>query len=193
MHVSGMLQDCLLLLVNLLRDNPANQLMFRESGYLANMHLLLELPSAATGGLAGAALALEAHLAGLRNPGVSGSVSPEIEANLTHSMDLVAALLTPVSSAALAAERSGGAEASRSKAEMGAVCLEANHALLGKTSVREKLLGLALLDGQGAAGTLRCKALQVLQLFVRGRQVAQDSLGSVVVLWRERQVPCLQV
>jgi hypothetical protein len=188
------LQDCLLLLVNLLLDNPANQLMFRESGYLANVHLLLELPSASpSGGLAHAASVIEAHLAGPEVPGISAPVSPEVAANLTQSMDLLAALLTPVSSAALAPERCGGAEASRSKAEMGTVCLEANHALVAKTDVCEKLLEIALFPGHSTACTLRCRALQVLLLIVKGRQSAQDALGNAVVSWRDRRVPCLQV
>lgn len=190
-HVRDCLQDCVHLLNNLLRDNPANQLMFRESGFLANAHLLLDLPTHDTSGLSGAASALEAHLAGA--PGATGALSEDVAANLVSGMELVAVLLTPISPAALAPSACGGVEAARGKGEMAAMCLEANHAMLARTPLRDKLLKLALITGQGCACNVRCQALRTLRRVVSKRQAAQDALGNASVQLQGRPAPCLQV
>ena len=187
------MQDCVLLLQNLLRDNPANQLMFRESGFLANAHLLLDLPAHEPGSLAGAASAIEAHLAGAPAPGGPGALSEDVAANLNGALELVSALLTPISPAALAPGACGGVEAARAKGEMAAMCLEANHAMLARTPLRDKLLQLALITGQGCACHVRCQALRTLQRVVHKRQAAQDALGNASVQLQGRPAPCLQV
>jgi hypothetical protein len=187
-----MLQDCVQLLTNLLRDNPANQLMFRESGHLANIPSLLRLPSSTApahgSALQAAASAVEAQLSG---PGAGSALGTDVASNLQAAMELVTALLTPMAHSNVA--KHGGAEALRGKLEMANMCLEANHALLAKTQLCAHLLELALLQGQGVACNVRRKALQTLCAVVTGRQSAQDAAGNASVTVRGATVPAIQV
>jgi Uso1 / p115 like vesicle tethering protein, head region len=189
-------QDCLLLLINLLRDNPANQLMFRETGHLGNVPNLLRVPDAASApagtGLRAAASGIEARLEGPAGPGGGGGLSPDVAATLRAAMELVTALLSPLSPATMDPASHGGAEALRGKVEMAKMCLEANHALLAKTQLRVSLLELALLQGQGAACDARCQALQTLGVAVAGRQAVQDALGNTKVSVRGTSTPAIQ-
>lgn len=72
-------QDCFQLLAALLRGSPPNQLMFRETGFLAQLPTLLRLPEDASGGVAPA----------------GGELAPQKAANLVAAMDVVLALLPP--------------------------------------------------------------------------------------------------
>lgn len=189
------MQDCLQLLLLLVHDNPANQLMFRESGHLANVHYLLRLPgsapAAAPSGFQAAAASLEARFEGAGAP--PGLLSAEVAANLCNAVDLVCALLSPLSPAAIEPATSGGAEAVRSKMEMAAMCLEANHAVFAKARLHAALLDVALVVGQGAAVDVRCKALQAMRVLVAGRQSAQDTVGNATVTVRGAPTPAVQV
>ena len=185
------------MLVTLLRDNPANQLMFRESGHLSNVPLLLKLPadgpSAQQSGYLGQAVqSFEAQLAG--PPGASTPALPaEVAANVCSAAELVRALLCPISVAAMQPEACGGAEAAQAKHSMAKQCLEANHALLLKSKLQGALLDLALLQGQGPACSVRVAALQALQSMLAGRQPAQDAFVNATVAARGAQTPAIQV
>jgi hypothetical protein len=63
-------QDCLLLLAALLRHSPPNQLMFRETGFLAQLPVLLRLPE-------------------------GGELAAQKAANLAAALEVALALLPP--------------------------------------------------------------------------------------------------
>ncbi|KAL4452662.1 hypothetical protein ABPG75_008324 [Micractinium tetrahymenae] len=72
-------QDCFQLMAALLRGSPPNQLMFRETGFLAQLPTLLRLPAEVGNGA-----------------GVGGAeLAPQKAANLVAAMDVVLALLPP--------------------------------------------------------------------------------------------------
>ena len=107
-----MVQDCFQLLAALLRGSPANQLMFRETGQLAQLPAMLRLPEAAPspGGGASAAVArlggsvhnlmgsmgaVGAGLEGPASPRGRRELAPQKAANLVAAMEVVLALLPP--------------------------------------------------------------------------------------------------
>ena len=187
----GCVQDCLHLLDNLLRDNPANQLMFREAGFLANLHSLLRLPAPAAPKGTAFAAAVESQLAG--SSAAAASVSADVCRNVCNAMQLTVSLLSPLSAAARDPAAAGGAEAAKAKIEMASMCLVANHAILAKTAARDNLVALALLLGQGPVSEVRCHALHTLCVMVQQRQQAQDALGNMTVDVASSKVPAIQV
>jgi hypothetical protein len=187
----GMLQDCLQLLISLLCDNPSNQLMFRESGYLSNLHRLLRLSVAPAPAPSGFASTVEVHLS--TSNSAAEILTAETASNVCKAVQLVCVLLSPLSTTAADPANNGGVEAARGKVEMATMCLEANHALLAKTPLQEALLELALLHGQGPACGVRCSALHALRLMVEDRHTAQDAIGNATVVARGSTVPAIQV
>ena len=105
-------QDCFQLLAALLRGSPPNQLMFRETGLLAQMPAMLRLPEAVPSPASGASAAVArlggsvhnlmgsmgAVGAGMDSPASPGGrreLPPQKAANLVAAMEVVLALLPP--------------------------------------------------------------------------------------------------
>lgn len=86
-------QDCLQLLAALLRGSPPNQLMFRETGFLAQLPTMLKLPDSDSpsggGGRGRVALALPG------SPTARRELAPQAAANLAAALEVVLVLLPP--------------------------------------------------------------------------------------------------
>lgn len=193
-YVQGgiIVQDSLVLLNNLLRNNPSNQLMFREAGYIANLHRLLFLDAdiAQVTDLTSAARVLEDRLRGETGRGESPpALSTQAAANLLCALEMVLILTTPVP--AQAPGDSDSAAAGRH--EMAVMCNEANHTLLAKSATLNEVLSLSLLPGCDGARPVRVMALRCAARLVSQRQAAQDRLSSGSVAVRGHTVPVLQV
>lgn len=105
-------QDCFQLLAALLRNSPPNQLMFRETGLLAQLPAMLRLPEAVPSPASGASAAVArlggsvhnlmggmgavgAGLDGPASPGGRRELPPQKAANLVAAVEVVLALLPP--------------------------------------------------------------------------------------------------
>ena len=185
-------QDCFQLLAALLRGSTPNQLMFRETGLLAQLPAMLRLPDEAPGG-GGAAAAHVARLGGgaISLMGAAGldsgmsagperrQLAPQKAANLVAAMEVVLALLPPAAAPPTAPVCASAAE---------------NRQALLHRGLLDVLVDLALQGGGVADDSVRAQALLCLAALVGGSRVQQDQLAALAVKWGGHEsVPLLQV
>ncbi|KAK9825363.1 hypothetical protein WJX81_004059 [Elliptochloris bilobata] len=157
-------QDCLELLNNLLRTNPGNQLMFRETGHVSGLLALLQVAPPRSS----------------RRRGVARQAA----ANLLAALETVHLLLDPPKGpqAASAAE-----EKQREENRV------SNQAALLRGSALDALLALALLSSSVPSPAVRTQALQCVQKLLVAMPQAQMALMEASLSLREGgSVPALQ-
>ncbi|PSC74328.1 Arginine deiminase [Micractinium conductrix] len=154
-------QDCFQLMAALLRSSPPNQLMFRETGFLAQLPAMLRLPE--SGGAAPGQVGQQQHAAdGLDHHGLA----PQKVANLVAALDVVLALLPPAAADPAAPVCASAAENRQALLQRG---------LLGV------LEGLALQGGGAPDDAVRAQALLCLAALVGGSRLQQDQLAALAV------------
>lgn len=129
----------------LLRGSPPNQLMFRETGFLAQLPALLRLPADGAG--AGAELA------------------PQKAANLVAAMDVVLALLPPAGADPAAPVCASAAENRQALLQRGLLGVLEGLALqqggAPDEGVRAQVRGCGAAEARAALGTLRVCSLYI--------------------------------
>ena len=140
-----MVQDCFQLLAALLRGSAPNQLMFRETGFLAQLPTMLR-PLAEGGGRDGGA----AEPPAVAGDAGSREMPPDRAANLLAALEVVLALLPPAGTAPGPTSSSSG-------------CQVENRAALLQRGLLDVLLGLALQGGgvpdDAVRAQVRCTVL----------------------------------
>ena len=141
-------QDCFQLMAALLRSSPPNQLMFRETGFLAQLPAMLRLPE--SGGAAPGQVGQQQHAAdGLDHHGLA----PQKVANLVAALDVVLALLPPAAADPAAPVCASAAENRQALLQRGLLGVLEGLALQGGGAPDDAVRAQASRGGGGGGGS----------------------------------------
>ena len=152
-------QDCLELCNNLLRDNPSNQTLFRENGFVRSVP-----------GLA----AVEREIG---NGGMRG-ISAQKAANALCALETVHLLVSPEEAAGKRKHARRDDELEAMMREQRIASCKANQSELAKTGTVEILVRASLGDSAVNAVSVRIAALRALAALVRDHEENQTALFS---------------
>eukprot|EP00873_Tetraselmis_striata_P011622 jgi/Tetstr1/431886/TSEL_021376.t2 len=168
-------QDCLELLNNLLRGNQANQLMFREMGFLAQMPALLQVPPKSE------------LLADMGDAFAFNQLPRQKAGNLLCALESVMLLITTQP-----APGNGPAKVPVESSQLQEQNLVANKALLLTHGILDTLLALGVEEGGVSSAAVRVQALKCVAALVEGDEGNQERLGSASVRVGQQDLPALQ-